>query len=190
MSRPKLDEQRKNEILRALEICVAEHGVAKTTLQKVSDKAGLPRALVRHFVGNRDDMIALLFERMVDRGEETLIQLAGGEEAVSLSKMLDFLFLDGFGSAENNVLAGELWHIARREDRVRAKLNKLYDRVCLSLAERMKDDDIGGSDADRYDAAYTIVTLCYGRACFEEIGLSPRQISKLRTTAENIIASV
>ena len=75
MGRPKKDEARKEEILEAFERCVIREGITSTTLQKVADEAGLPRSLVRYFVGNRDEMIGLLISRVIGRAYRPLREL-------------------------------------------------------------------------------------------------------------------
>ena len=67
MGRPSLTEQRVEEILDAFEICVARYGTEGATLEKVAEQAGLARALIRHNVGNRDELLATMVERFLAR---------------------------------------------------------------------------------------------------------------------------
>ena len=81
MPRARMDEARQEEILSALAACILERGLLQTSLNDVAEKAGLARPLVRHFVGNRDEMIERLFEQLIDRGEKQLEALNSAERA-------------------------------------------------------------------------------------------------------------
>lgn len=71
MGRPSVQAQRKEEILRAFEICVAKFGVEGATLERIAEEAGLARPLIRHHMGNREEIIDALAERFLARWDET-----------------------------------------------------------------------------------------------------------------------
>lgn len=64
MARPSLKEQRSKEILDAFARCVARYGVEGSTLDRIAEEAGVKRTLLRHYIGNRDDLIAALGARV------------------------------------------------------------------------------------------------------------------------------
>ncbi|MEM9104563.1 MAG: TetR/AcrR family transcriptional regulator [Pseudomonadota bacterium] len=70
MGRPSLKDERKEEILAAYEVCVARFGVEGATLERVADEAGLARPLIRHNVGNRDELMQALIDRFFDQSAE------------------------------------------------------------------------------------------------------------------------
>lgn len=72
MARPDIKDARREQILDAFETCVATYGVEGATLAKTADEAGLARPLVRHNVGNRQELIDALVERFLERSRETL----------------------------------------------------------------------------------------------------------------------
>lgn len=66
MGRPSLKTQRTSEILDAFARCVARAGVEGATLEAIAGEAGMTRTLLRHYVGNRDDLVAALTDRIGD----------------------------------------------------------------------------------------------------------------------------
>ena len=60
MPRPSVKDQRREEILTAFARCVALYGVEGATLEKIAAEAGIARPAVRHFVGNRDELVEAL----------------------------------------------------------------------------------------------------------------------------------
>ena len=67
MGRPKLDDVRRPQILDAFAACVARYGIDGSTLDRVAEEAGVTRALVRHYLGNRDEVVVALAEHVTDR---------------------------------------------------------------------------------------------------------------------------
>jgi AcrR family transcriptional regulator len=72
MGRPSLKKERFEEILDAFEQCVARYGLAGATLEQVALQAGLARPLIRHHVGNRDDLINALINRYRNKSDTYL----------------------------------------------------------------------------------------------------------------------
>lgn len=185
MPRPKLD--REPQIMKALEACVLRQGLAKTSLKDVAEEAGLPRPLVRHFVGNRDEMISKLFDGMISRGEEQLERVQGSDVALSLEKCLDLLFEGVFANETSNALIGELWYLADRDAAIRARLAALYQRVYDLITDALGAEGLGVSDEERRDVAFALVSLSYGDATFREIGLQGPSRSAIRAQARAIL---
>ena len=75
MPRPSLKGERTEEILAAFERCVVRDGVTGATLERVADEVGLQRSLVRHYVGNRDELVAALISRFLEQSKEQTQQL-------------------------------------------------------------------------------------------------------------------
>lgn len=185
MPRPKLD--REPQIMKALEACVIRQGLAKTSLKDVAEEAGLPRPLVRHFVGNRDEMITKLFDGMISRGEDQLENIHGTDSALSIEKCLDLLFEGVFADETSNALIGELWYLADRDDAIRARLAGLYQRVNDLIVDTLNAEGLGTSNQARTDAAFALVSLSYGDAAFRDIGLRGPSRRAVRAQARAIL---
>ncbi|MEM9495252.1 MAG: TetR/AcrR family transcriptional regulator [Pseudomonadota bacterium] len=93
MPRPSLKKERRAQILEAFETCVARYGAEASTLEKVAEEAGLARALIRHNVGNRDDLMEALLQRFLDRSDAAVAAMVGALPADRRVKTLvDWLF--------------------------------------------------------------------------------------------------
>ena len=62
MARPSLANTRREEILDALERCLARRGLEGTTLESVAAEAGVARPVIRHYFGNRDVLLKAALE--------------------------------------------------------------------------------------------------------------------------------
>ncbi len=190
MPRPKIDVERRGQILRALEACALKNGLAKTTLNDVAKEAGLPRPLVRYFMGNRSDMVSALLNGMVERAENQLATFTNGSSQPTLRETIEFLLNKLFQDELSNALIGELWFLAEQDESVRAKLKAVYGRACEEIASIFKKSGVGASDSERKDAAYALVAMSYGHASFEFLGLRPARRRGVADQAEKILSGL
>lgn len=172
MARPQMGDERREQILAAFEACVMRKGLAKTTLTDVAAQSGLPRSLVRYFVGNRADMVDLLIDRMIERAEDGVARLRPKSRAMTTHDLVDVLFTNTFTNDVTNTVVNELWYLAERDDEMRDRLRAMYDRITRMLSTQMEKDGLGGSPQARRDAAYAILSLTYGNEAFQFLGLS------------------
>ena len=172
MARPRMGDERRDQILEAFERCVIRKGLAKTTLADVADESGLPRSLVRYFVGNRADMVNLLIERMVERAEDGVARLRPKARAMTAFDLVDCLFENTFANDISNSVVGELWYMAGRDKTIASRLAGMYDRIVEMICAQMKADEIGKAGKEREAAAFTILSLVYGQASLRELGMA------------------
>jgi len=102
MARPSLAAERRDQILDALERCLRRRGLEGTTLDAVAREAGVQRPLIRHYFGNRDELLAAAVARAVARHgreiEAALAERPARGRRGRLAALLDHLFLGGFGA--------------------------------------------------------------------------------------------
>ncbi|SFL41722.1 TetR/AcrR family transcriptional regulator [Shimia haliotis] len=91
MPRPSLKDQRSEQILDAYLTCVAQFGLEGATQERVAAQAGVKRPLLRHYLGNRDQMISALcahvvqvFDGMSDEAALGLAYAGSGKDIVEL----------------------------------------------------------------------------------------------------------
>ena len=97
MARPSLKEKRFEEILDAFERCVARYGLAGATLEQVAAEAGLARPLIRHHIGNRNDLVNALINRFQKNSDLYMQAMVTGlPETGRLAAFIDRLFDDKY----------------------------------------------------------------------------------------------
>lgn len=91
MPRPSLRTQRSEEILDAYMTCVARFGLEGATQERVAAEAGVKRPLLRHYLGNRDQMIVALnlhvantFNNQTTELDFYLSQIESGSQLVEI----------------------------------------------------------------------------------------------------------
>lgn len=192
MARPKIDKERREEIIAAFEACVVRRGLAATTLSDVATEASLPRSLVRYFVGNRDDMVELLIARMVARAEDELTSPGTkGDDARTVYDVVDFLFDRMFADATSNAVVDELWNLAERDDDTRARLEAVYTKLVRELVKRLRRDPrVNATKRDIEAVAFALMSLAYGEVSFRELGVAGAPRKRVRKLAHGLAATL
>lgn len=169
MGRPSIAAERREEILEAFETCALQKGLQATTLADVAEQAGLPRPLVRHFMGNRSDMVTGLIERMMNRAvagiEQALLTTGKTRAEETLQIVLNQSFLDPI----TNRLMIQLWQQSWQDEHLHTQLEAVYRRCVEQIHDRLFPE----ATATSYDAAYALTAMALGTAVFNQFNVHP-----------------
>jgi len=190
MGRPPKFEERNEEIMQAFEACVLRKGLPATTLADVAEESGLPRSLVRYFMGNRDDMVDRLIERLMTLAQQRLDAARDEAGATSLSRLLDAWFGEIFADARSNALMGELWYLARTDAHVRERLHGVYAFAQDLLADALAREWPDVTAARTRAAAFAVLSLALGETALNDFGLSMPEKTSLRALADAIVSEL
>lgn len=111
MARPSVKAERTEEILVAFEQCVALYGVEGATLERLASQSGLQRSLVRHYMGNRNDLINALVSRFLAQSSCIFGELFGYLESLKgnqAQEMVEMLFDTNYMDTTQTAVASAL----------------------------------------------------------------------------------
>lgn len=140
MSRPSLKDVRSNEILHAFAGCVARYGLEGSTLEKISEAAGVKRTILRHYLGNREQMVEKLIEYVVNQFNNSTDELiAYLPETNRVKALLDTLFYFENSSPVSAAIFQAFVAASDRHPQIRAGLLEFITRfeaaITLELAK-------------------------------------------------------
>ncbi|WP_271952836.1 TetR/AcrR family transcriptional regulator [Ruegeria faecimaris] len=93
MPRPSLKDQRSEQILDAYLTCVSRFGLEGATQERVATEAGVKRPILRHYLGNKDEMTGALISHVVDRFAQATTALRDALEPTgTTADLIDLLF--------------------------------------------------------------------------------------------------
>ncbi len=104
MGRPSVKEQRTEEILDAFARCVARYGLEGSTLERIAEEAGVQRTILRHYIGNREALVAALgvrVEREFTASTEALFEWL--PEYDRIEHLVDALFEPSLGTSSEDL---------------------------------------------------------------------------------------
>ena len=139
MARPSLKEQRSKEILDAFERCVARYGVEGATLEKIAEEAGLQRSLLRHNVGNREDLLDALVNKYLDESTKTLELLESMiTKETSPKEFVKYLFDESYSDPQAVLVAQALIIAAPSYTQIAPRLQQWVEEFTSSIDKMLK----------------------------------------------------
>lgn len=125
MARPSLKNQRTEQILDAFETCVARYGLEGATLERIAEEADLARALIRHNVGNREELLDALVERYLRKSSGSVKKLMEALPANNKTiAFIDLLFDPKYSNPELVLVASALIAAGASDDSLAKKMRK------------------------------------------------------------------
>lgn len=169
MGRPSLKDERREQIMQAFERCVARYGLEGATLERVAEDADLARALIRHNVGNRDDLIDELVERFLSRSVASIDEMIAALPADNrLETMVHWLFDPDYADPQNVLISEALIAASGDDPRLARKMRKWVRDFAKALA-RLLASEKPKARAERVSAVAAGLTGIY----FNVESLSP-----------------
>ena len=141
MARPEIKDERRDQILDAFEICVSRYGVAGATLAKTAEIAGLARPLVRHNVGNREDLLDALIERVLKRSRDSMEAIRSGLPAEKPSHtLIEWLFDPQYANTQNVQVFAALIAASAEDAELASRMKTWTDEFLASVNGILKDE--------------------------------------------------
>ena len=192
--RPSLETVRREQILDAFAGCLAARGLEGTTLEAVAAEAGVQRSAIRHFVGNRNDLVAAAVEHLTEKYRAcyavALRDLPRGPRRGE--RLLDFLFLGAFVSSLplEGVAIDALRAAASHDDQARSSLLGMYREFENHVFAELHKGHPRAPVAAVRGAAHSIVCLAEESASMQALGFPRSRARSARAAAAAIAAGL
>jgi AcrR family transcriptional regulator len=189
MGRPSLADVRRPQLLDAYAACLIRYGVKGTSLDRVAEEAGVTRGLVRHYLGNRDEILRALGSHVRDRyvawvrdsrsrrtgsdPGDTAIDWLLDEQPPELYAVIDALFTE-----------------ARRDPTIAAVLRDLYQALFEALDGELAAAHPDADPAARRQVALALVSFGFADTDFAAIGFRPRRRQEYRAIAQRLVETL
>ena len=161
MPRPSLKAERRAEILDAYGRCIARHGVEGATLEKTAEEAGLARALIRHNVGNKDDLLEAFLDRFLgDASRETEEFFESLPRDDRVATMIDWLFDPQYADVQEISVTNALATAATERPELAARLQAWTSGFVSGIAGELADT-YPDADEDTVEAVATGIVGIY-----------------------------
>jgi len=179
VGRPSLKDQRRREIVDAFIELVAARGLEHVSLDDVAADSGVQRAALRHFVGNRDDLVAAAIT------EITRLALAGLKVRRTFPEAIAMLFDPGrmksFDVADR--AWSELMPEAMRSPDTRAVIKECYDELIALISHALRQQHPTATRSHITDTAYAIACMAEHNYLFQRLGYPQARCKGLKEAA-------
>ncbi len=189
MPRPSLKTERRAAILEAYGRCVARFGVEGATLERTAEEAGLARALIRHNVGNKDELLDAYLDHFLGRAaEETDALFNSLPKRNRLPTMIKWLFDPQYSDAQEVSVTGALITAAIDRPALADRLRQSTFEFTAALRTELKRAFPGADDATLEAVATGITAIYFNVDTFTPLGNTER-LREASETAVNLLIS-
>lgn len=189
MPRRDLTAERTEQILDAFERCIVKHGLEGSSLEKIGEEAGMKRTILRHYIGNREDLIQALCRRVVARYRShmaSLEQLPASKNPVKT--LLDNLFAEYTAESAADILVAEsLIAAADRHPGVGGQMRDYMADFTATVSRLLERIHPKSAESARWTAAYGITSLLFNDASLIALSLPAKYRKAARACARNLI---
>lgn len=190
MGRKSIAEERREEILAAFERCIGRYGL-DVPLERIAEEAGVQRSLIRHYLGNRDEVVEQMIARIaedypqriaaqltpaLEQGAAGLLDLFFGESAIALE----------WDEVIHAVVSGAHGRHAQAKRRLAQMCVVIIERTAAALAQLYPQ----APEEACYETAYAILCLTYANEDLRWLGLDLRHSAMARSQAEHLISAL
>jgi AcrR family transcriptional regulator len=192
MGRPSRAAERTEQIMAATRTCLRVHGLAGTTLERVAKESGLSRSHVRHYVGNREDLLRSFSDWLFTGFENELaVVAAAAPPEERLEAVLEWLFGTGFlPVSDDDTVVRELITAGLSDETLRAGLQTRYEHAVKMIASVVRASAPMTTPKQAGVLAYGIWCLALGNSTMAEIGLSEATRATPRRVAESLVTAM
>ena len=191
MGRPSLAAERREQILLAAARCIGRYGVEGATQERIATEAGMSRPHVRHYVGNREDLLDAVWARTiapyVDRVREIRTDESAGRRVDAL---LDYLFGPEFAYGDDDAVISAFLVASATDERLRAAVYESYARLDAEMAQAFRAAQPTVSDEQADALAHALSCLAIGGSVLSALPFPESRRIGLRSTAATLVEAV
>jgi AcrR family transcriptional regulator len=161
MGRKSLEQTRRAEILAAFERCIERYGI-DVPLEQIADEAGVKRSLIRHYLGNRDEVVNQMIDRIAR--EYPAQMMAQMERAASDGEagILTFFFSEDYPATAWDHILGAVASAAHdRYPQAKQRLGQMLLQMIADAAGILAKCYPHATTAQCEVVAYGLFSLAY-----------------------------
>ncbi len=192
MGRPSKANERREEILDAFEILIRRQGLEGATLDQLAGHLGVRRGLIRHYLGNREDIVRALVDRIIQKAWDRMpTEWSGIPRDAIIRGILDELFEPPTeDEAHTYIVLKNLWLTHERDAQTKQLLQQLYQeylkQIRLGLSQAFPAADPGRIAS----VAYGLMALAEGHDSLRGLEVGEDTTGGIRQVAERWIDSL
>jgi AcrR family transcriptional regulator len=188
MGRRSLAALRREQLLDAVQTCIVRYGLAGTTLARIGAEADMAPSIIRHYLGNRDEVIRAAVDKAL-ANVRALTEYAGADASPRdrLNRQIDVLFDPALAIPGINQLIDELIAASYVDQSTRDELRNLYEHFTTMLATAIDAAYPTAPPAMRQAVAHGLLALAHADATFHWLDFDPDHYRKARQATQLMI---
>ena len=189
MGRKDLTKERQYSILDAAERCIAKYGLQGATLNNIASDAGINRGLIHHYIGNRDEVIQMMVERLLERYQNNFRNYIDARPENNHAEVfMDYYFDAWFDlGPEDDALILELLAESERDAHIHKLLLNLYNGFENMIARELAFLFPEADTKKLHSVSYSLMLFAFSHATLTWLGLSQAKTANVRSVAATLV---
>lgn len=185
MGRKSRAEERIPQILDAFERCIAKYGLDASSIPLIAREANVKHSIIRHYIGNRNDLIAAMVNRFTSHYKSLIVQSMNVEKLFDNTSALITYFFDEFTKNESEYLVfSQLFAAADRDEEIKKSLLKFYKEIESHAVEVICRHQPEQSEKKVESLVYSLISLWLGHTRLFHLGFGSGKINDAANAAE------
>lgn len=190
MGRKSRVDERREAILAAFERCIVRYGI-DAPLEQIADEAGVKRSLIRHYLGNRDELVAQMIARIAEAYPRQVADLLAAAAPHGVAGILDFFFAEPVITTDwDDVIVAVVCTAQGRYPQAKQHLAQMMVAITQQIAEALALLFPESSPAACYAVAYSLLCLAQTHESLLWLGLASHHTTAARASAELLLNSL
>jgi TetR/AcrR family transcriptional regulator, transcriptional repressor of bet genes len=191
VGRPSLETVRTRQIVAAASRAIVAHGVNGATLERIAEEAGLRRGHVRHYVGNRAELLDLVIDAAIQPYRARVLEIARVVDRTErIQALLAHMFGSDWGPGEDTAVFTALLLGAHHDMYLHERMRAYYEELRQDIEKILKRDAQGPARKGAPRIAYAVLCLAYGNTVMTELAVAKPGTRMTREMAEAVIAGL
>jgi AcrR family transcriptional regulator len=190
VGRPNLETIRTPQIVAAASRAIVAYGLNGATLERIAAEAGIGRGHVRHYVGNRAELLDRVIDAAIEPYQARIREIARiVDRAERIRALLDHLFGRDWGPSDDTALFTTLLIGAQQDPHCHERMRVVYEELRHDI-EKMLSRRAGGKAARARSVAYAVLCLAYGNSVMTQLAVAEPGTRMARQAAAAAIAGL
>lgn len=190
MGRPSLAVERRRQILDGITRCVAVHGIADSSLERMAAESGFSRSHIRHYLGNRDEVILALWDHLTSPYSEQVEQItAEPDPVIRINALIDFMFGPQWERLDSDAALDALFSAGATHPELQRRINRTYLSLERQIAAIVVATDASMPQRVADEIAYSLLCLAIGASTFSALPFPRSHRVAAHAMAHQMVAS-
>lgn len=188
MGRIDIGDQRRPQIIAAAKRVISRHGIDGATQERIAEEAGMTRPHIRHYLGNRDELLDAVWTATVGeyvRSVEEATAVSGSH--IDIARSFDRLLELSFVYEEDDAVILSYLHKAREDERVRSRTHATYAHVEQCIARLLRAASPEATVGQIASRAHALMALSMGAIMLDLLNPSEPRADRLIETAAALL---
>ena len=193
MARPSLHNERKKTIMAAFTRCISKLGLEAASLDEIAKEAGMQRSLVRHFAGNREDLVSQVADYIASEFEYIWQEQSHlHQDDPSDDWLLNALFTPKPETQYQIMLPAfyALLSSAHRYPSVRVRMTQCFELYVTDLSLKLHARHLQANLNDCQQVALGIVNIYFAWDSLRGLELNPTLVDNIDQLIKRLLTSL